>query len=121
MQRLCIASTKCPRSRYGKGARHYSSAAHYRGHWFFSQTKTIVPVVKDTRKIFFHNIDDYDADFSDVQGQENIKRALEITAAGGHNAIMIGPPGAGKTMLAKRLPSILRPLPYTRHGIIDVF
>jgi magnesium chelatase family protein len=71
---------------------------------------TIQPLTVDTRDLFFTSQNEYDADFSHVQGQENIKRALEITAAGGHNAIMIGPPGAGKTMLAKRIPSILPPL-----------
>lgn len=64
----------------------------------------------DTRKQFEDTFFDFEEDFSDVRGQENIKRALEIAAAGGHNAILIGPPGAGKTMLAKRLPSILPPL-----------
>ncbi|WP_243018738.1 MULTISPECIES: YifB family Mg chelatase-like AAA ATPase [Candidatus Cardinium] len=76
---------------------------------FLAGERTIHPVEVDTRKLFEAQSDAYAVDFADVQGQENIKRALEIAAAGGHNVIMIGPPGAGKTMLAKRLPSILPP------------
>lgn len=74
---------------------------------FFAGEKEIAPVVMDTQALFTENINNYALDFDEVQGQESIKRALEIAAAGGHNVIMVGPPGAGKTMLAKRLPSIL--------------
>lgn len=77
---------------------------------FLGDHTRIRPVSVNTREIFEMKSNAYDTDFKDVQGQENIKRALEIAAAGGHNVIMIGPPGAGKTMLAKRLPTILPPL-----------
>jgi len=70
-------------------------------------TSKLAPTFVETRDEFTHNQGKYDADFSDVKGQENIKRSLEIAASGGHNVILIGPPGAGKTMLARRLPSIL--------------
>lgn len=78
--------------------------------FFENEEKGLEPVVVNTRDEFYHSQYDYEIDFADVKGQENIKRALEIAAAGGHNAILIGPPGAGKTMLAKRLPTILPPL-----------
>lgn len=68
------------------------------------------PTVVDTQKEFYKQQSSYDLDFADVKGQESVKRALEIAAAGGHNMIMIGPPGSGKSMMAKRLPSILPPL-----------
>ncbi|MBQ5550697.1 MAG: YifB family Mg chelatase-like AAA ATPase [Bacteroidales bacterium] len=75
----------------------------------FNGTPTIAPTEIDTRKEFFSEYDSIDLDFADVKGQQNVKRAMEIAAAGGHNVILIGPPVSGKTMLSKRIPSILPP------------
>ncbi len=83
----------------------------------FNDKQKIDPTVVDTRAEFYKNIDFPEFDFSDVKGQESIKRCMEIAAAGGHNIILIGPPGSGKTMLAKRLPSILPPM--TLHEALE--
>ena len=76
---------------------------------FIAGKRVLEPVVVDTREEFYARQHQFEADFSDVRGQENVKRAMEVAAAGGHNLILIGPPGSGKSMLAKRLPSILPP------------
>lgn len=77
---------------------------------FFNGKKELIPTIVNTREEFYQNQINFPFDFSDVKGQENVKRALEVAAAGGHNLIMIGAPGSGKSMMAKRLPSILPPL-----------
>ncbi|MBR1389464.1 MAG: YifB family Mg chelatase-like AAA ATPase [Prevotella sp.] len=77
---------------------------------FLNGSDNYEPTIVDTRKEFYEHQYSFDLDFADVRGQESVKRALEVAAAGGHNLIMIGPPGSGKSMMAKRLPGILPPL-----------
>ena len=84
---------------------------------FFEGNGTLEPTIIDTKEEFNKTLDFAEFDFSDVKGQQSIKRCMEIAAAGGHNIILIGPPGSGKTMLAKRLPSILPPM--TLHEALE--
>lgn len=77
---------------------------------FFEGKRELQPTIVNTREEFYKSQSVYDYDFSEVKGQESVKRGLEVAAAGGHNLIMIGPPGSGKSMMAKRIPSILPPL-----------
>jgi len=77
---------------------------------YFDEKHELEQTVIDTRAEFYKNLDNPEFDFADVKGQESVKRSMEIAAAGGHNIILVGPPGSGKTMLSKRLPSILPPM-----------
>lgn len=77
---------------------------------FFNGMSSIKPTIVNTREEFFSSVNDYDFDFSEVKGQDNVKRAFEVACAGGHNILLVGSPGSGKSMMAKRLPSILPPL-----------
>ena len=107
---LIIPSANAREAAIGEGITVYGVDSLRQVVDFFNGTSELTPTVVDARAEFARSLNHYEYDFADVKGQESVKRSLEIAAAGGHNAIIIVPPGSGKTMLAKRLPSILPPL-----------